>query len=115
MNPVEIQIEEMTQRLGHLSGFRSKKMFGGASLYSDEVVFCMITRSGVPHLRVGPSNIQDYERAKQRAFVPGGKHGDMSMPYYTIPESVMEDQIQLEVWAGKAIVAAKEAKRGKKK
>lgn len=111
MNPVELQIEELTDRLGHMPGFRHKKMFGGASLYSDEVVFCMITRNGTPHFRIGPSNIVDFENAKQKPFAPGGKHGDQTMPYYTIPADVMDDQVQLEHWAAKAVTAAKEAKK----
>ena len=111
MSPVELQIEELSGRLGHMPGFRFKKMFGGASLYSDEVVFCMITRNGTPHFRIGPSNLPDYEKAGQKPFAPGGKHGDKAMPYYTIPANVMEDQVELEKWASKAVVAAKEAKK----
>ena len=111
MNPVELQIEELSERLGHMPGFRHKKMFGGASLYSDDVVFCMITRNGIPHFRIGPSNLSDFEKAGQKAFAPGGKHGDKTMPYYTIPSDVMDDQLQLEKWASKAVKAAKEAKK----
>jgi TfoX/Sxy family transcriptional regulator of competence genes len=86
-------------------------MFGGASLYSQEVVFCMITREGRPHFRIGPSNLDDFIAAGQVPFKPGGKYGDGEMPYYTIPQYVMDDQILLEEWAANAIVAAKAAKK----
>lgn len=114
MNPVEIQLQVFTERLGHLEGFRSRKMFGGASLYSEEVVFCMITKAGIPHFRIGDNNLQDYLDAGQKPFSPGDGKGKMKkggkMPYYTIPEEVMADQIKLEAWAAKAITASKKAK-----
>lgn len=111
MSEVQIQIDLMTERLGHMEGFRVKKMFGGASLYSKEVVFCMITSAGIPHFRVGPGNIEDYKNAGQSAFAPMMKKGRGQMPYYTIPKEVMSDQNQLEEWAGKAVMAAQLAKK----
>ena len=109
---VDQVIEQVQGHLGHLPGFRFKKMFGGASIYSDDVVFCMITREGVPHFRIGPGNLQDFKDEDQVPFAPKTKSKKLQpMPYYTVPSELWEDQRKLEVWVGKAISEAKAAKK----
>ncbi|MDX1686080.1 MAG: TfoX/Sxy family protein [Saprospiraceae bacterium] len=114
MKPVDEALDMLVPRFSHLPGFKYRKMFGGASLYSDGLVFCLITNEGIPHFRIADSNIQDYIDAGQEAFSPKMKNAKGVMPYYTIPEEVIEDQLKLEEWAEKAIRAAREAKSGKK-
>ena len=110
---VDEQIQRVTASLSHLDGFRIKKMFGGASVYSEEVVFCMITRDGIPHFRIGEENIEEYKVAGMKPFAPKGRQSKMIMPYYTVPEGLWEDQEKLEQWVEKALVEAKSAKKKK--
>ena len=87
---------------------RSRKMFGGVGIYIDEVFCAIIGSSNTFYLRVGDSNIGMFEDAGMRKF-PGGKGA--GMPYYEVPEFVVEDTEELSQWARAARKAAVLAKK----
>ena len=58
-------------------------------------------------MRVGPNNIHDFENEGMSKF--SGKK-DAGMPYYEVPEYVLEDPNTLKGWARKARDAAIQAK-----
>ncbi len=82
-------------------------MFGGVGIYIDDVFCAIISSSNRFFLRVGPTNIKDFEKEKMSRF-PG--RGESGMPYYEVPEDVLEDRDRLRLWALKARDAAIQAK-----
>lgn len=84
-----------------------RKMFGGVGIYIDGVFCAIIGSSNTFYLRVGPKNVADFKLANMQKF-PGGK--GKGMPYYEVPEDVLEDQLILNSWAAKAKEAALLAK-----
>jgi len=82
----------------------SRKMFGGVGIYIDGVFCALITTSNRFYLRVGPSNIEDYQRAGMTQF--SGRKGSAGMPYYEVPEHILESRETLSDWASKARAAA---------
>ncbi len=112
MNDLDSTISLVSDALSHLSGFRVKKMFGGASVYSDDVVFCMITSEAIPHFRIGAGNLTDFQSEGMEPFVHISKKGKRTeMPYYTIPERLWSNQKELETWVQKSVAEAVRAKK----
>ncbi len=85
-----------------------RKMFGGVGVYVDRVFCAIISSSNTFYLRVGPNNIEDFKQAGMQKF-PGGKGA--GMPYYEVPEDVLEDSSSLDEWAARAKDAAAAAKK----
>lgn len=90
----------------------SRRMFGGIGLYKDELFFGLIA-DNVVYFKVDDSNRADYEARRARRFQPFKDKPLLSLSYYEIVESVLEDSEELAVWARKSQAAAR-TKVGKK-
>ncbi len=88
----------------------TRKMFGGLGIYVDGTFCAIVGSSDRFYLRVGPENVEDFKAAGMRQF-PGGK--GKGMPYYEVPEDVLEDPSALAEWARKSRDAASAANRKK--
>ena len=80
-----------------------RKMFGGVGIYVDGVFCAIIGSSNRFYLRVGPNNLDDFESIGMAKF--SGRKG-AGMPYYEVPEDVLEDPSTLAEWARRARDAA---------
>ena len=97
--------------LGQISGagvITHRKMFGGVGIYVDGTFCAIIGSSNRFYLRVGPNNIDAFKNENMEKF-SGGKGA--GMPYYEVPEHVVEDPATLAHWAMQARDAAIEAKK----
>jgi DNA transformation protein len=89
----------------------ARRMFGGAGLYCDGVMFGLIA-DDVAYLKVDDSNREDFVRAGSSAFNPyPEKAKTYSMSYYEIPADVLEDPEQLGHWAERALTVARKKKK----
>lgn len=98
--------------LGQLSGFGDvtyKKMFGGAGLYRDGVMFGGIM-NGSLHLKVNDSTRPDFIDRGMEPFFHKPSHRS-SANYYQVPIEILEDSAELEQWAQKAWEVAVAAKK----
>jgi DNA transformation protein len=69
----------------------ARRMFGGAGLYCDSVMFGLIA-DDVAYLKVDDSNREDFVKAGSSAFNPyPEKDKSVVMSYYEIPADVLED------------------------
>jgi DNA transformation protein len=99
-------------QLSALGDTRARAMFGGIGLYAGDVFFGMIA-SDVLYLKVDDSNRERYESADCSPFRPyEGK--PMTMPYYNVPVSVLEDADRLVEWAKLSVNVARKGKGAKK-
>ncbi len=103
-------------QLSHLGSVHSKRMFGGAGLYVDDVMFAILA-DDVLYLKIDDRNRQDFEDAGLRSFQP---YPDKStvMSYREAPPEVLENRDSAADWVGKALEVARSAKkqsRGKRK
>jgi DNA transformation protein len=88
----------------------ARKMFGGAGLYCDGVMFGLIA-DDVAYLKVDDSNREDFIKAGSSAFNPYPEKGKTYvMSYYEIPADVLEDRELLGKWARRALTAARKKK-----
>lgn len=94
-----------------IEGISSRAMFGGYGIYKDGLIFALIA-DGKLYFKVGQSNIEDYKRYESKPFVyEMGDHKSTTMSYWELPESVMEDRVELREWIEKAVHVSREAKR----
>lgn len=91
--------------LDQLGFIKVKRMFGGAGLYYDGLIFGLLA-DDVLYFKVDDSNRSDYEAAGTEAFRPFA-HKPMEMPYYEVPADIIEDKEQLAAWAWKALLVSK--------
>lgn len=91
--------KQVVQRLSSISDITAKKMFGGHGIFHAGKMFGIIDSKGNAYLKVDASNQKDYEQNG------ASKHG--KMPYYSIPDKVLNDVDTLLLWAKKAIEISK--------
>ncbi|HVJ47892.1 TfoX/Sxy family protein [Desulfitobacterium sp.] len=82
-----------------------KKMFGGAGIYHDGLIFGLLA-DDVLYFKVDDSNRSDYEQAEMEPYRPSFVNKPMSMPYYEVPADIIEDNKRLVDWARKALLAS---------
>ncbi len=88
--------EILVEKLSSIEGFTSKKMFGGHGLFSENKMFGLIDSKGISFLKV------DDELKSDLVSKGGIQHS--RMPYYSIPDSILNDEDQLLDYARKSIV-----------
>ena len=96
--------EYVLDQLSAAGDVRSRKMFGGVGVYVDEVFCAILSGSSRFFLRVDDRNRPHFEERGMEQF-PG--RGGAGMPYYEVPEEVLEDTTQLTTWVRQAQSAAR--------
>ena len=82
----------------------SKRMFGGVGLYSGDLFFAIVYDE-IVYFKVDDVNLGDYVRAGTKPFKPYADR-PMTMQYYEVPVTVLEDADELCAWARGAIAAS---------
>jgi len=89
----------------------ARRMFGGAGLYCDGVMFGLIA-DDVAYLKVDDSNQEEFIKAGSSTFNPyPEKTKTYEMSYFEIPADVLEDAESLGKWAGRALTVARKKKK----
>ncbi|MEI6477794.1 MAG: TfoX/Sxy family protein [bacterium] len=92
----------LSTTLGHISGLKSRSMFGGYGLYKDGIIVGMIV-DGILYFKVGDTNRTDYEELGAKPFTYMHKDkGPVAMSYWEVPGSVQADPKLVEVWLEKS-------------
>ena len=91
-----------------------KRMFGGAGLYSEGLMFGLVFDAAI-YLKVDETSIPDFEREGSQPFVytrakSPGRFGRHSLSYWRLPERLYDDPDELAVWAGRALAIAERRK-----
>ncbi|MET0545400.1 MAG: TfoX/Sxy family protein [Caulobacterales bacterium] len=95
----------------HVKAMHSRKMFGGAGIYSASVMFALVTGDGI-YLKADDQTKAEFEAAGSSPFhytPPSGKR-PVTMNYWRLPDSAADDAEEAMGWAQKAIDAAQKAK-----
>ena len=88
-----LSAETLVDKLSAIAGIRSKKMFGGYGIFREEKMFGIVDSEGTVYFKVGDQNQAHYQEAQ--------KHG--KMPYFKVPEAVLNNPEELVVWAEESI------------
>jgi len=84
-----------------------KRMFGGKGIYHDGLVFALEV-GGEILLKADAVSAPDFAAAGSRQWVYKGqaRAGPVAMPYWTIPDSAVDDAEDVTQWARLAYEAA---------
>ena len=99
--------EYLTYVLEQLEGLgpvHARKMFGGAGIYCQRVMFALVA-DDVLYMKVDDANRADFEAVGMAPFQPFPDKSSV-MSYYEVPADVLEAREQLTAWAHKALEAA---------
>ncbi len=91
-------------QLSNVPALSAKAMFGGVGLYSGDQFFGIIA-ADVLYFKVGDSNRLAFDAAGSMPFRPYADRA-MTMPYYNVPISILEDALALTAWAEDSIKVA---------
>ena len=95
--------DQLVESLAQLGDVTSKKMFGGYGIFESGLMFALVQSDGMPCLRVA--------KAGEEKFTGAGSRKHDRMPYWSIPDKVLDDDANLIDWATDALDAARAAKR----
>jgi DNA transformation protein len=100
-------VNYVVDQLDNWADVTVRKMFGGAGLYCDGIIFAVIA-DDVAYLKVDDSNREDFIKAGSAPFNPyQEKDKTIVMSYYEIPVDVLEDPEQLAKWAQRSLAIAR--------
>ena len=109
--------EWLREHFAGLGPIEIKRMFGGAAVYANGLIFALLD-DGVVWLKVDEENEPALRAAGSRQFTYPTKDGQvMSMAYWSLPETAADDPDEALTWARSSIAAAlrKAAKKRKPK
>ena len=91
-----------------------KRMFSGAGLYCDGVMFALVVR-GTVYLKADENTALDFKREGSGPFTytRGKKSGGLSehaLSYWRLPDRLYDDSDELAIWAERALTIAQRQK-----
>ena len=95
-------LQFILEQLHGLGRVRSRRMFGAAGLYCDEIFFGIISDDTL-YLRVDDANRGDYTARGMAAFRPYADRPEISMTYFEVPADVLEDPEEFLIWSRRAL------------
>src|SRR5690348_4853680 len=110
-------LDYVTEQLQGLERLISRRMFGGAGLYKDEIFFGLIYKDRL-YFRTDDTTRAEYEARGGEAFRPRPQFASLkAAAYYTVPADVLEDSEELTLWARRSVAAAlaSQAEKAKRK
>lgn len=87
-----------------------RPMFGGAGVYSGDVMFALIAYETL-YLKADAATSADFEAEGKERFTYDGKDKPVQMSYWECPERLYDDPDEMKLWAEKSLAIAKHTKR----
>jgi DNA transformation protein and related proteins len=91
-------------QLSEFGEVETKKMFGGVGFYKDGLMFAMIGGDTFK-LKVDETNQKQFEDKGMKPFYSANKK--KGMPYWEVPQDILEDRKKLAKWAKQSFEIAK--------
>ena len=105
-------IAHLMDVLRPLGGVAARRMFGGAGLFRDGLMFGLISDE-VLYLKADAETVADFEAEGLGPFTYGTKSGDRVLTsYWRAPEHLLDDDDEMREWCRRATgVATRAAKK----
>lgn len=86
-----------------------RRMFGGAGVYLDDACFALIVNEAI--LMRGDSDLGPaFEAAGSQQWIyENERRGAVAMPYWSLPDSALDDPDEAVAWAQRSLVPAERA------
>ena len=86
-----------------IEGITFRKMFGGFGLYQHGVIFAIVPDERI-FFKVDESNKADFVKFGMEPFTYPMKDGTSStLSYWQLPDEILDDKFQLNIWVAKAV------------
>jgi DNA transformation protein and related proteins len=102
-------LDLLRELLAPIGPITIRRMFGGASIYADGVLFALVDDDAL-YLKADDVTKARYEAEGLRPFTYEGKTKPVSMSYWRAPERLYDDPDEMAAWAREAIGVARRAK-----
>ncbi len=99
-------LDRVMSLLDSIGGIASKPMFGGYGIFHNGDMFALIKGNGL-FFKVDDSNRAAYEQAGSKQYKP--------MPYFQVPDEVLDDHAKLVDWARISISIARASSAKKRR
>jgi DNA transformation protein len=97
-------VVELLEPLGAVTG---RKMFGGYGIWEDGDMFALLDSASTLYFKV-----DDTTRAR---YADAGSEQFMTMPYWSVPVDVLEDDDLLQAWARQAMAVGHATSKKKRR
>jgi DNA transformation protein len=105
----------LKEQLEPLGSITLKRMFSGAGVYCDGVIFGLILRD-VLHFKVDDTNRAAYEAEGMLPFSYEARGKTVRLgAYWRVPERLLDEPDEMLAWACAALAAGRRAAAGKRK
>ena len=99
--------------LGHVT---SRRMFSGAGIYCDGVIFALVLRGDTLYFKVDDGNRAQYQAEGLEPFRYEARGRTVEVgAYWQVPERLLDDPDEMLEWARAALAAGQRAAGKKKK
>ncbi len=95
----EQYLNYILEQLAEFGDFEHKKMFGGVGFFRNRVMFAGIM-DNVFRLKTNENTLADFEKYGLEGWAMKGR--DVKMPYYQVPDEILNDTVKLAEWAERA-------------
>jgi len=99
-------VELVKDALSGLGPVSVRRMFGGAGVYADGVMFGLIADDTL-YLKADDATKRAFEAEGQGPFVYAGRGRTIAMSYWRIPERLLDDSEEMVEWARSALGVAR--------
>lgn len=103
MDSFELYLVDQLARLGSVV---VRRMFGGAGLYLDGIMFGLLAE-GTCYLKTDDGNRGDYEAQGMGPFVYEARGKQTAMSYHQVPQDVLDSADEFSAWARKSWLIAR--------
>ncbi len=107
-------VELVKDALSGLGPVSVRRMFGGAGVYADGVMFGLITDDTL-YLKADDETKRAFEAEGFEPFGYDGKKRRIVLPYWRAPERLLDDSDEMVAWARVALAVARRAAAAKPK
>ncbi len=111
-------LEELARELfAPLGGVSIRRMFGGLGAFKNGLMFALISNETL-YLKADDATKAPFEAEGREPFVPGGMKRRMEMPYWRVPDRLLDEPDEFAAWAEIAFgvaVSRREARDAKRK
>ena len=105
MSVSDDQIAHALELFEGVGPMTTRKMFGGLAIYAEGKVFAVLMSDGVLKLKgAGPMvNVLESEGWERWTYSREGSDKVTKMPYWTLPDALLDDPEQASDWARRAL------------
>lgn len=99
--------------MSEIDGISARAMFGGFGMYKDGIIFGLIVENQL-YFKVDETTMEKYKKLGGKPFEYEMRGKVSAMPYWLVPETILDNVEELRMWVEEAAEISLKAKLTKK-